>query len=82
MKIEGSQENIQKLMRMLAWIQFCGDRGHTCQWFKVGVDGDGAGRLRFEFQDKENQEKFKKEYKAIAEEQRAKKQDLKEISFE
>lgn len=44
-EISGTNKNVAEFMKMLAWIDFCGATGHTCQYFKVGVDGDGSGRL-------------------------------------
>lgn len=82
MKVEASKENKREFLKMLAWIQLCGDVGHTCQWFKVGVDGDGTGRLRFIFDDAEDLEIFNDVKKELMKDWNAGKGDLKQISFE
>lgn len=82
MKIEASKENKREFLKMLAWIQLCGDVGHTCQWFRVGVDGDGTGRLRFTFDDTEDLEIFNDVKKELMRDYNKGKGDLKQISFE
>ncbi len=66
---------------MLAWIELCGNIGHTCQYFSVGVDGDGSGRMQFKFEDHEEQLEFDNLRKELLEEYQ-KSGDLKEINFQ
>lgn len=82
MKINASENNKREFMKMIAWIELCGNIGHTCQWFKVGVDGDGSGRLNFEFDDKQEQDEFDKIKNELLKEYDETDEDLKEISFE
>lgn len=62
------QGNENQLLTMLAWIEWCGNVGHTPKYLKVYIDGDGATRLRFNFKDKEHQEKYEQIRKDITNE--------------
>lgn len=55
--IKGSGNETQ-LLKMLAWIEWCGNVGHTPKYLKVYIDGDGSTRWKFNFKDKEKQNKY------------------------
>lgn len=38
------ERQMRELLRMLAWMEFCGDIGH-CTSFRVIFDGDGTAKL-------------------------------------
>lgn len=82
MKIDASDGNIKEFKKMLAWIEICGSIGHTCQYFQVGVDGDGSGRLKFSFEDKEEQKQYDLLKKEMLSQYDKNDNDLKRISFE
>lgn len=42
------EQHIEELMRMLAWMEYCGNIGHYVD-FRVNYDGDGIAHLRFNF---------------------------------
>ena len=82
MKIEASKENKREFLKMLAWIQICGEYGHTPKKFKVSVDGDGSGRLKFIFDDTEDLEIFNDVKQELIRDYNKCKGDLQQISFE
>lgn len=82
MKIIGSKKNKEELLKMLAWIEVCGNIGHTCQYFKVGVDGDGSGRMNFEFDNEDEKTEYRRIKDKVLEEFKTTKKDLQEISIE
>jgi hypothetical protein len=55
-KIDGHGEK-KELLHMLAWIEYLGNVGHST-FFRVFVDGDGATRWKFKFDDTEQQKDF------------------------
>ena len=85
MRIVANENNRDEFWKLVAWIEICGTIGHTCQCFKVGVDGNGAGRLKFELEDKD-EIRYKERYQSIKKElfnqYLETSKDLKEISFE
>lgn len=58
LKIKGGGKS-NGLLKLLAWIEFCGDIGHTPKYLKTYIDGDGITRYKFEFEDEETQTKYK-----------------------
>lgn len=57
MKVEllaNSQYQLNKLLQMLAWMEWCGNVGHSSA-FKVFFDGDGAAKIKLQFEDEEQQ---------------------------
>lgn len=58
MKIITDEKNKNEFLKMLAWIELCGNIGHSCKPFEIHVDGDGKGRLKFEFNKIENQHQY------------------------
>lgn len=56
MEIEicGTGNKVQ-LIKMLAYIEWCGNVGHTPKYLKVYIDGDGSTRFKFKFKDKNMQ---------------------------
>lgn len=82
MRLITNKKNEKEFMKMIAWIELCGSIGHTCDCFQVSVDGDGSGRLKFEFDTKEEQIKFDEIKKNILAEYDKTRKDLKRISFE
>lgn len=51
-KVDG-KGNVNGILKMLAWIEFCGNIGHTPKYLRVYIDGDGATRFRFKFKNNE-----------------------------
>lgn len=45
------------LMKMLAWMEWCGNIGHGSS-FQVIFDGDGTAKIRCNFEDEELQDKY------------------------
>ena len=43
LEINGKGNKVQ-LIKMLAYIEFCGNIGHTPKYLKVYIDGDGKSR--------------------------------------
>ena len=84
MKIEiiADDYNKEEFINMLAWIELCGDLGHTCEYFQVGVDGDGAGRLKFKFEDENQQKEYNDIIKEMLKIYETEHKDLQMISFE
>lgn len=79
--IDGKERNKDEFIKMMAWIELCGNIGHTCQWFRVGVDGDGSGSLRFKFDNEMDQNRYDNIKQELLVDYQ-KNGDLKEISFE
>lgn len=52
------KRQMKEFMKMLAWMEYCGDIGH-CTDFFVRLDGDGSARPKFKFEDTEIQEGYK-----------------------
>lgn len=65
MEIEicGTGNKVQ-LVKMLAYIEWCGNVGHTPKYLKVYIDGDGATRFKFKFKD-ENMQMYYDTWKRI-----------------
>lgn len=65
MEIEicGTGNKVQ-LVKMLAYIEWCGNVGHTPKYLKVYIDGDGATRFKFKFKD-ENMQMYYDGWKKI-----------------
>lgn len=51
------QRHMTSFIKMLAWMELCGNVGH-CTDFVVVMDGDGSARPKFIFNDDEVQEQF------------------------
>lgn len=47
----------ENLMRMFAWMELCGDVGHSTN-FNVIFDGDGTAKINCNFETEELQEKY------------------------
>ena len=47
----------ENLMRMFAWMELCGNVGHSTN-FNVIFDGDGTAKINCNFETKELQEKY------------------------
>lgn len=56
--------NKRELLKMLAYIEFCGNIGHTPKYLKVYIDGDGATRFNFKFKN-ENMQMYYDGWKRI-----------------
>lgn len=84
MKIEiiADQNNEKEFINMMAWIELCGNIGHTCQYFEVGVDGDGSGKLQFKFDNSNQQKEFDDLKKEMLKLYDKNGKDLEIISFE
>lgn len=54
LQINGKGDKVQ-FIKMLAYIEFCGNIGHTPKYLKVYIDGDGSTRFKFNFKDKNMQ---------------------------
>lgn len=52
--------HIKELLKMLVWMEYCGNIGHTVN-FRVNYDGDGPAHLIFRFNDNKLYEEIKKE---------------------
>ena len=65
MEIEicGTGNKVQ-LIKMLAYIEWCGNVGHTPKYLKVYIDGDGSTRFKFKFKD-ENMQMYYDGWKKI-----------------
>ena len=48
----GGSGRVNGLLKMLAWIEFCGQIGHSPEAFKVFADGDGCTQWKFDFEDR------------------------------
>ena len=51
------KRQMKEFMRMLAWMEYCGNIGH-CTDFLVILDGDGSARPKFKFEDEDVQKQF------------------------
>lgn len=51
------KRQMKEFMRMLAWMEHCGNIGHYTD-FLVGLDGGGSARPKFKFEDKEAQKEY------------------------
>lgn len=47
----------ETLMRMLAWMEWCGNIGHSTS-FRVIFDGDGTAKIHCNFETEEQQNKY------------------------
>lgn len=47
----------ENLMKMLAWMELCGNVGHSTN-FRVIFDGDGTAKIHCNFETEELQEKY------------------------
>ena len=47
--------NLKELIKMLAYIELCGNIGHTPKYLKVYIDGDGNTRFNFKFKNENTQ---------------------------
>ena len=77
-----SEQNKAQMMRMMAWMQGCGEIGHSPQYFKVGVDGDGSGRINFKFDNEEDENMFKKIKSEMMSDYNKNKKDFEKFDFE
>ena len=80
--IDTSEQNKAQMMRMMAWMQGCGEIGHSPQYFKVGVDGDGSGRINFKFDNEEDENMFKKIKNEMMSDYNKNKKDFEKFDFE
>ena len=80
--IDTSEQNKIQMMRMMAWMQGCGEIGHSPQYFKVGVDGDGSGRINFKFDNEEDENMFKKIKNEMMSDYNQNKKDFEKFDFE
>ena len=80
--IDTSEQNKTQMMRMMAWMQGCGEIGHSPQYFKVGVDGDGSGRINFKFDNEEDENMFKKIKSEMMSDYNKNKKDFEKFDFE
>ena len=80
--IDTSEQNKAQMMRMMAWMQGCGEIGHSPQYFKVGVDGDGSGRINFKFDNEEDENMFKKIKSEMMSDYNKNKKDFEKFDFE
>ena len=76
-----SMGNLNVLMNIFAWIEYLGKIGHSAS-FKVSVDGDGAGRVRFEFDDKNIQATYDKIMADISQQNKNERKDIESFSLE
>lgn len=65
MEIEicGTGNKVQ-LLKMLAYIEWCGNVGHTPKYLKVYINVDGSTRFKFKFKD-ENMQMYYDGWKRI-----------------
>jgi hypothetical protein len=56
-EIVGNQTELVELIHILKCIQKCGERG-THRTFKISVDGDGSGSLKFCFKNEFGEDEF------------------------
>ena len=82
LSIDTSEQNKTQMMRMMAWIQGCGEIGHSPQYFKVGVDGDGSGRINFKFDNEKDENMFKKIKEEMMSDYNKNKKDFEKFDFE
>ena len=82
LSIDTSELNKTQMMRMMAWMQGCGEIGHSPQYFKVGVDGDGSGRINFKFDNEEDENMFKKIKSEMMSDYNKNKKDFEKFDFE
>lgn len=54
----------ENLMKMLAWMEWCGNVGHSTN-FNVIFDGDGTAKINCNFETEELQEKYNKIKKEV-----------------
>lgn len=54
----------KNLMKMFAWMEICGDIGHSTN-FDVIFDGDGSAKIKCNFETKEFREEYNKIKKEI-----------------
>lgn len=47
----------EKLLKMLAWMEWCGNIGHSTS-FRVIFDGDGTAKIHCNFENEELQNKY------------------------
>ena len=80
LKIEG-KGNVLHLIKMLAYIEWCGNIGHTPKALKVYIDGDGATRFRFKFKNEDNQQIYEDYKKDITEKWNKEHKDLEFIEL-
>lgn len=52
-----SEYQFNNLLKMLAWMEWCGNVGHSSA-FTVFFDGDGSARIKLSFEDNEIQERY------------------------
>lgn len=57
-ELEGSALAKNQTLKLLAWLEWCGNVGHSCMPVKVSIDGDGNGRIALKFKDKKNQKEY------------------------
>lgn len=79
-KIEG-KGNILHLIKMLAYIEWCGSVGHTPKALRVYIDGDGTTRFKFKFNNEDTQQLYEDFKKHITEEWNKNKKDLEFIEL-
>lgn len=78
-KIKGRGNEVS-LIRMLAWIELCGNIGHSAD-LKVMIDRDGITQFKFEFQDKEMQKAYEECKKNLLEYHNKEHKDLERIDL-
>ena len=54
----------ETLMKMLAWMEFCGNIGHSVG-FRVIFDGDGTAKIHSDFETEELQKKYSESRREI-----------------
>lgn len=57
LSIAGNDKTLRKFLQMIGYMDHCGNIGHSTG-FQVGFDGDGAARIKVEFDDKEDQKAY------------------------
>lgn len=82
LSIDANEQNKTQMMRMMAWMQGCGEIGHSPQYFKVGVDGDGSGRINFKFDNEKDENMFKKIKEEMMGDYNKNKKDFEKFDFE
>lgn len=80
LKIEGKGK-ILGLIKMLAYIEWCGNVGHTPKALKVYIDGDGDTRFNFKFKNEDNQQIYEDYKKYITEDWNKEHKDLEFIEL-
>lgn len=82
MEIEiNGKGNKGQLLKLLAYIEWCGNVGHTPKCLKVYIDGDGATRFNFKFKDKKTQMYYDDWKKTITDEWNKNGKDLEFIDL-